>query len=122
MTFKNGDIYSGEWQLGLQSGYGEFTNSIGEKYIGEFQDGLYSGIGTFINQAGDKYIGNWNNGKQNGQGTLEFTNNWIVEGEFLNDKFHGNMSVTSPEGVIDQLYYQYGSLIEAGELITKNPF
>ena len=64
----------------------------------------------------------WNNGKQNGQGALEFASNWVAEGEFLNDKLHGNILVTSPDGVIDELYYQYGSLVEAGDLIFEDPF
>jgi hypothetical protein len=50
-TFKNGDVYDGEWRNQLQNGYGVFTTK-GETYKGTWIDGIKVGEFLKIDKAG----------------------------------------------------------------------
>ena len=64
LKIKSGEIYIGEFQLGLINGFGKYINTLGEQYIGEFSSGKKHGIGKLYNKEG-KLIqtGNWKNDK-----------------------------------------------------------
>ena len=48
MTFKSGDVYSGEFKDSLFHGAGKMTYANGDEYSGEYQEGLREGSGQLI--------------------------------------------------------------------------
>ena len=75
VTWKNGDIYTGEFRNGLPNGRGTWIFSTdgelsGEKYIGEWRNDFSHGWGTYFFANGEKFLGEWKDGKRQGQGIL----------------------------------------------------
>ena len=42
-TWKNGDIYTGQWKNDLQNGHGKLTKKGGDVFDGTFKDGKPDG-------------------------------------------------------------------------------
>lgn len=85
-TFKNGDVYKGEFKFDQPWGRGTFIYSNGNKYEGQFRKGLPHGEGTFTDKEGGIYKGSFNRGKKEGTGTK--WKNGVIQyvGEWLDDK------------------------------------
>lgn len=81
LTFKNGDVYKGDFEEDEMEGYGEYKSVNGEKYIGEFKKGKRNGRGTLKIKGVGIYEGNWENGYQEGYGEFLWDNG---------DKYKGN--------------------------------
>lgn len=86
---KNGDIYSGFYELNKKHGFGKMVYKNGKSeeeedepdedapprggtYLGNFAGGLRDSQGTFTYHNGDIYVGQWLNGKKHGQGTYTY--------------------------------------------------
>ena len=71
------------------SGKGTYTTKNGDIYIGNFIIGLINGKGTQIYKNGDKYIGEFKNGKKDGEGILsDKEGNIIYSGKWFQDKLN----------------------------------
>ena len=110
-TFRNGDIYSGDWENGNLTGQGTYKFSNGDVYIGEFKNnGKKDGQGTYKYSDGDKYIGEFKNDKEHGQGTYTFANGDSYSGEFRG-KYIKTISNPDTEACY-QIRYQRVSIYE----------
>ena len=87
VIFEEGD-YTGEILDGLPHGKGIFKYRTGDLYEGEFRLGLREGNGLFKNKEGE-YEGFWKKNKKNGHGKYIFNNGDIYMGEFKCDMFNG---------------------------------
>ena len=72
-TWYNGDVYTGAFDGGVQSGEGTLVYANGDRYEGNFVSGVISGQGQFTWYDGDMYTGAFANGLPNGQGTKNYT-------------------------------------------------
>jgi hypothetical protein len=108
-NFWGDPIFKGNYKNDLYDGQGTLISGVGFKYEGQFLQGLPTGEGTFLKHAGAGtyvepvdgtgfllidnkyiYIGEVHNGMANGEGVLhEGLSRTVYEGEFLNNKFHG---------------------------------
>jgi len=73
MTWKNGDVYDGQWKYGNMSG-----------------------LGTMKWNNKTSYTGNWRNNKRNGYGTMRYANGKIAKGIWSDDNPTGDFEVTTP--------------------------
>lgn len=112
-TIQNGDKYVGLLKNGNPEGKGQYTwknqnfvitqndgsKTYLEYYDGDWKDGKFHDKGLCIYGDGTRYSGNFVNGKREGKGELfkvyivdkkrNTTSYTIFEGEWKNDKFHG---------------------------------
>ena len=51
MTYKNGDVYEGQWFNNLKNGKGHMKYSNGEKQKGKWLNGIFE-KGQYITQSG----------------------------------------------------------------------
>ena len=86
-TYKDGNIYTGEFKNGEPNGQGTFTSVDGDISVGEFNDGELHGQGTITFANGEIHTGEFNNDQLNGQGTVTFTNGEKLVGIWVNDEF-----------------------------------
>eukprot|EP01127_Copromyxa_protea_P011264 TRINITY_DN2825_c0_g1_i3.p1 TRINITY_DN2825_c0_g1~~TRINITY_DN2825_c0_g1_i3.p1 ORF type:complete len:760 (-),score=156.03 TRINITY_DN2825_c0_g1_i3:132-2411(-) len=97
--YLDGQLYKGAFASGCPHGKGESITLNGDVYIGDWVKGKREGKGTLTFACGDKYEGSWKANEPEGQGTLKLVNPPVVyEGTFASGKFHGNGSLTTPEG------------------------
>ena len=93
-----GDKYIGEYKNSKRDGQGTYTFADGEEYIGQYKNGIRDGQGTYTFADGEKYVGEYKNGKQNGQGTYSYSNGDKYIGEFKNNKRDGQGTYTFADG------------------------
>ena len=82
-----GDLYEGEWVVGIQNGQGTYNWADGSKYTGDWVDGSPEGKGTWENEE-IKHYGDWVAGKRHGKGTVTKKKDGRVlfDGVFKDDK------------------------------------
>ena len=81
-TYKNGEIYMGQWKNDKKHFIGRQYNSNGElKYEGNFKNDKYEGKGKLYMENGDYYIGNFKNNYKSGYGTYYYEDGSIKEKE-----------------------------------------
>jgi len=105
--YENGiRLYEGEWLNGLRNGQGTSYYENGNKpYEGDLQNNLPNGIVIFDENGirlyeGELYEGEWLNDKYHGQGTSYYENGNIqYEGEWINDLPHGKGSSYESNGI-----------------------
>ena len=54
MTYRNGDMYWGEWKDGQRHGKGTYTLAYGRKYVGRFKNGEFVPKKDFLTKLRDK--------------------------------------------------------------------
>lgn len=77
LTYRNGDVCTGTFNMDKLIGSGKCELKNGIKYVGMFKDGKYNGKGTLTWPRGDKfksYVGLFSNGKRHGYGTFTWSN------------------------------------------------
>jgi len=79
MTWKNGNVYNGQWNYGKMSGLGTMT-----WYNDVRPDTVVS------------YTGNWRNNKRNGFGSLHYADGKIAKGIWRDDNPTGNFEMIWP--------------------------
>lgn len=85
MTYKNGDIYKGDWKNGNMDGYGTMTWKDKSEYVGYWKEGKRQGKGTKTWDNGNfKYDGEWNDDKMHGEGILIGKNGDVFKGQWKN--------------------------------------
>ena len=66
MAWKNGDVYVGNWENGLQSGQGKLTKKNKDIIEGQFRNGKMDGQIIIHYADGSKFRGMYRDGKRNG--------------------------------------------------------
>eukprot|EP00921_Rhytidocystis_pertsovi_P009188 GHVQ01014781.1.p1 GENE.GHVQ01014781.1~~GHVQ01014781.1.p1 ORF type:complete len:256 (+),score=43.31 GHVQ01014781.1:397-1164(+) len=122
-TYKNGDMYVGEFAGNKKSGMGSMEFAVskadgtdatrGGGYYGEYVDGAREGSGVYIYKNGDSYKGQWHKGRRHGQGTYTnvkdgstLSGDWL-NGEMRTGRWHvspnlylaGNFRANKPTGL-----------------------
>ena len=80
MTYKNGEVYEGEWKNDVRSGKGKMTYKNGDVYEGEWEYDSARGQGKMTYADGSEYTGGWWDGKIHGYGKMIYANGDIEEG------------------------------------------
>ena len=82
-----GDEYTGEMDKNnIITGYGIYKYKNGDIYEGEFKLGLREGIGEYEYQSGGTYRGQWKEDKKHGKG-IYFYESIVASGEWEQDIF-----------------------------------
>ena len=82
MTYKNTDVYSGNWANGEKDGKGTYVfEKTGQKYVGNFMQGQMIS-GQWIYPNGTHFEGGFDNNKPKGTGTWSFENGNKVKGTY----------------------------------------
>ena len=135
-------LYTGDYIEGVgMDGQGSLTYRDGSQYVGGFLRGKYHGEGQLIVNATDGARGTWlmgnkdgefeerwdggrqyfrgkyENGVRNGFGILKMADGKVYEGEFENDRFHGQGKLVMADS--DQTYrgeFRQGSISGRGTI------
>lgn len=100
--------YDGEIdENGLCSGNGTFTYKNGDVYVGEWKGGVRHGKGKMTYSDG-YYDGEWKNGVRDGYGVDSFANGFRYEGQFSCDLWHGIGKEIYPDGTYFEGEYKFG--------------
>lgn len=94
--------YSGDTDLGILRGVGEFDFNTGTTYSGEWDENQFEGKGTLSIPSEGQYIGEFSDSKKNGHGTFTWADGSVYEGEWKKDKIHGQGTYTGSDGVTYQ--------------------
>eukprot|EP01038_Epipyxis_sp_PR26KG_P004362 gene4362-6170_t len=78
----NGEIYFGEFYLGMKHGKGEICAGNGSKYVGDWMNDKKHGFGILNHAFGDTYEGEFYEDKRNGIGKLTMANGDIYDGNW----------------------------------------
>lgn len=94
LTFRNGDIYNGQFQNNRVNGYGTMTRPSGEKYSGDLVNGRRHGYGQLLYPKQHparrlKHEGTWRHGQMTGHGKIIWRNGDFYEGNFAANKISG---------------------------------
>jgi hypothetical protein len=142
-TFKNGNIYDGEYKNDKMNGYGiyedmefiyegyflndkkhgqgsEVNKTNTYRYEGEWKDNLKNGLGKEILPDKSRYEGTYLNGKKNGKGKLYLSNGSIYDGELKNDKLEGHGTLKWSDDKIYIGQWQDSCLSGFGVFQNKN--
>jgi hypothetical protein len=145
-NYRNGDVYNGEFRLGMKHGFGTYTYSTtGEHYEGEWKNDVWEGKGTYwvgtpaevrivgiwergllngeaevVHRNGDKFVGQFRNGKKMGKGKIFYHNGGLFVGEFHDDMPNGPAQMTyishDGERIIYDGYFTQGEKCGRGTL------
>lgn len=113
MTYRNGDVYEGEWVSNRRNGNGTMRYASGERYQGQWKDDERHGTGvsqmangavyrgTFerdqrhgekcqlILPSGDEYLGSFERDEMRGFGVMRYKNGDVYEGNWKDGVRHG---------------------------------
>ena len=93
------ESYDGDYNdSSKKEGYGKCTYKNGDIYEGEFLDDKRSGIGTYYYADGCSYKGDWKEDKENGVGVFTYACGDVYKGEMMNGHFHGYGEIISVRG------------------------
>jgi len=99
-SWRNGARYTGEWVAGVRQGNGTMNYGNGTSYTGGWRNDQRSGNGMMSYGGGTTYEGSWANDQRNGTGTYRvFSPNGasaVYSGEWRNDMRHGVGSEVFP--------------------------
>lgn len=120
LIWKNGYKYKGDFVNGVMEGQGSLNGVNSSNYNGSFKSGVYDGKGTFTwfdpaikkedKKKAEKYDGEYKRGKKEGVGKYYFSNGDIYEGEWKDNKPHG-------QGVFETEKARYKSLWRNGQVV-----
>ena len=68
---------------------GIFTWKNGNVYEGEFEKSQRHGIGTMRWASGNAYVGKWVHGKKHGKGMYKYVSGGVYEGDWNDDERRG---------------------------------
>lgn len=96
----------------------EFQNGF---YIGDVVDGLWNGNGAvYYADSNNLYVGEWYNGRKHGTGFYMMSEGKCYYGDFNNNDFNGEGTVTGRDGL------EFSAIFENGEIrkirTTKTAF
>lgn len=82
MVYRTGDTYEGDFVNGKNVGHGTYTFKNGQVYVGQFSDNLRNGKGKFTFSDGSIYAGSFVKGNFIGHGTYISKNGIDQTGKF----------------------------------------
>ena len=112
----NGEVYDGEWENDLKSGFGVLKNAEGT-YQGRFMNDKYEGDGSFTYKNGDKYEGSWQEGRKQGMGRFEKSTGEVYIGNFDRDVYEGGGQLTESSGLLYTGDFHCGKFHGVGQVI-----
>jgi len=137
---KNGDVYSGFYELNKKHGFGKMTYKNGKSeedegddadaeekplprggtYLGHFDNGLRDAEGTFTYANGDVYVGQWSGGKKHGQGTYTYAkDDTKLVGEWEKGKITNGKWIF-PDGTFYCGKFRYNKPFGRGAWVFRN--
>ena len=100
------------------NGHGKVTYPNGDYYIGELKKDIQEGFGTVYSKTSGKLSGYIQGPRFVGKVRWEMTDGNVYEGELLDNKPHGQGTLTSPDGLVthgtwvdDQLVQTIGQIM-----------
>jgi len=106
----NGSRYEGKFINELPHGKGVYNHSNGSRYEGEFRNGTrYSGLLTLAD--GSSYEGDFQNNLRHGYGVYITSNGYQYEGDWSKGLEHGEIIVTTPDGIKISMIWKKGALV-----------
>ena len=130
-TWKNGDVYEGEWKEGRRHGEGscffavastEYPVKASEIYEGSWQRGKFHGQGKLFMADGSTREGTWvRNSLREGVGKTYFDSGDVYEGGMVKETMHGMGTYTHADGsvfvgeFVDNLAQGHGRITFAGD-------
>ena len=107
----NGDVYSGEFKLGMFSGSGKMVHASGDIYDGEWEGHMKNGNGVLDAADGTCYVGLFHDGEKEGGGNETSAAGDVFSGVFRNGQKEGRgRSLIKASGTVIDGYYQVGVL------------
>lgn len=92
LTYRNGEVFDGEFDNGQRKGYGILMSPNGSKFSGYWDNDRWEGFGKHWNsESWEYYEGEYSVDKKNGKGRLIKSNLEILEGNFWDDKKEGDL-------------------------------
>ena len=113
-------IYSGEWEIGKESGHGTYYYSNGDRYKGNWKGGKQEGSGTYYFANGDRCEGNWSSGKQEGRAIYYYAKGDWYEGNWKAGTLHGEVILHETNGNIYVGHFTNNQKNGEGTLYRKN--
>ncbi len=111
--------YSGLWKNNYMNGYGEIIRSNGDTYKGEFKNSSMYGEGIYTIPGIFRHEGIFKDNKSNGKGKTTYLKKFenhekgeVREGNFKDGKWHGNFTITFPNGEVFKAKYNMGIYVE----------
>ena len=98
--FANGDCYMGDWSQGKRQGKGEYRFIGGHKYNGEYFGDQCHGKGVLTTAEGDVFDGEWFAGKKHGPGVERMSTGQCFQGTWITGKKHGKGTTIMPDGEV----------------------
>lgn len=113
-TYKNGDIYEGDWKENQKHGLGLIKYLNEGEYFGRFENGRRHGEGVFTyKKTNDTYSGFWKYGNKHGEGIYTFNSSKLKlcgdweNGNFIKGKWifpngiywQGEFKKNKPQGI-----------------------
>jgi hypothetical protein len=95
--YANGTVFNGNFLNGKPNGFGTLTERDGVKYRGQFRNGVKEGYGLMLWKT-RTYDGEWLQDKPHGQGRVVWSNGAIYTGHFESGKYHGLGVYQYPNG------------------------
>ncbi len=94
-----GEVYEGEWQGTMRSGWGICAYTCGNMYEGGWKDGRENGSGVLMTGLRRViYDGEWSDGKLYGRGTYYFKDGSTYTGDWRDNMRHGKGTYTLATG------------------------
>ncbi|MEH0154490.1 hypothetical protein V6R21_10125 [Limibacter armeniacum] len=121
-TYKNGDVYEGDFVSSARHGWGKMIYKSGHVYEGKWIDNLEGGYGKMIYPNGAIYEGDWFAGSRNGFGKTTYTSGDIYEGEWKNGKKEGTGKYLWAEGHVYMGDWKDDKREGLGEFIKSNGY
>jgi hypothetical protein len=121
-TWPSGDVYDGDFYMGLEHGQGRKLFADGAVYEGGWKNGLHDGEGRTMYENGDHYEGTWLKGHKSGSGTMRSTreNGDVYEGECFNGIEHGMGTLTCANGNVFSGSWKKGEMHGEGTYTYRN--
>ena len=101
MYYPDGDVYEGEFLMGLPDGYGRWYGGedlTGEWFEGYWRVGLKEGQGVYHTKINDVYHNHWHEDLKNGEGFVEYANGDSFEGRWEMGEIEGIGTYTTHDG------------------------
>jgi hypothetical protein len=113
LTYKKmNDVYEGEFQDNMITGYGFYIWANQDSYKGTFINGKMHGRGHYKWPDGGEYVGEYVNNIKEGQGRFKWSNGKIFEGPFKAGRPHGIGKLIYGENTID-VEFKEGKLVRS---------